>query len=87
MTEDAIREAVEKAKGRIFSVEFIKKDGTLRKMIARTGVKKHLRGGELPYDPIEKGLLAVFDMEIQDYRMINLKTITKISLEVESEIP
>jgi hypothetical protein len=85
MTEQAIREAVEKAKGRIFSVEFTKKDGTLRKMVCRTGVKAHLKGGELPYDPMTKGLLPVFDMVAQDYRMINLNTITNISLEVENE--
>lgn len=85
MTEQAIRDAVEKAKGRIFAVEFVKKDGTLRKMICRTGVKAHLKGGELPYDPMTKGLLGVFDMQAQDYRMINLNTITAISLEVENE--
>lgn len=83
MTEEAIREAVKKANGKIFSCSFTKKDGTVRKMIARTGVTKHLKGGELAYDPIEKGLLAVFDMEVQQYRMINLKTIINISLDVE----
>lgn len=87
MTEEAIREAVKKANGRIFSVEFVKKDNTVRKMICRTGVKKHLKGGELAYDPIEKGLLAVFDMEKAEYRMINLRTIINISLEVSDEVP
>ena len=86
MTEEAIREAVAKANGRIFSVEFVKKDCTLRKMICRTGVTKHLKGGELPYDPIDKGLLSVFDMSVQDYRMINLRTIKSISLEVQDEV-
>lgn len=87
MTEEAIREAVKKANGRIFSVEFVKKDNTVRKMVCRTGVKKHLKGGELAYDPIEKGLLAVFDMEKAEYRMINLRTIINISLEVSDEVP
>jgi hypothetical protein len=83
MTEEQVREAVRAAKGKIFSVLFVKKDGTLRKMVCRTGVTKHLKGGELPYDPIEKGLLGVFDMAKQEYRMINLRTIQSISLEVE----
>lgn len=86
MTEEAIREAVSKTNGKIFSVEFRKKDSTIRKMVCRTGVKKHLQGGELPYNPIEKGLLSVYDMENEGYRMVNLNTIINISLEVESEV-
>ena len=85
MTEQAIRDAVEKAKGRIFAVEFVTKKGESRKMLARTGVTKHLKGGELTYDPIEKGMLIVFDMQKQAYRTVNLNTVTSISLEVENE--
>lgn len=87
MTEQAIRDAIKSNGSKIFSVEFLKKDNTLRKMVCRIGVTKHLKGGELPYDPFEKGLLPVFDMQAKDYRMINLKTITAISLEVENEVP
>lgn len=83
MNEEQVREAVRNAKGKIFSVLFQKKDGTLRKMVCRTGVTKHLKGGELAYDPIEKGLLSVYDMQAQGYRMINLRTIQSISLEVD----
>jgi hypothetical protein len=83
MTEEQVREAVRANGNRIFSVLFQKKDGTLRKMVCRTGVTKHLKGGELPYDPIEKGMLPVFDMAKGEYRMINLRTIQSISLEVE----
>jgi hypothetical protein len=86
MTEEAIREAVSKTNGKIFSVSFIKKDNTLRKMTCRVGVTKYLKGGELPYDPIAKGLLSVWDMQANGYRMINLKTIQNISLEVEDEV-
>lgn len=64
--------------GSIFSVDFTKKNGEFRTMRARLGVKKHLQGGELPFDPVDKGLLPVFDMEKQAYRMINLKTVTEI---------
>lgn len=61
--------------GKIFSVTFVKKDGTLRKMTARLGVKKDLKGVGLKFDPAEKNLLVVFDMHKRAYRMINLKTI------------
>lgn len=86
MSEESIREAIADNGGKIFSVTFVKKDLSVRKMVARIGVTKHLRGGELPYDPIEKGLLSVFDMQIQQYRMINLRTIQTISLEIENEV-
>lgn len=62
-------------KGNIFSVKFVKKDGTLREMVCRLGVKKHLKGGTLNYDAKSRGLLPVFDMQKQAYRMINTKTL------------
>ena len=63
----------------IFSVDFIKRTtGEFRTMVCRLGVKKYLKGGELPFDPVEKGLLPVYDMQKQDYRMISLDTVTEI---------
>jgi hypothetical protein len=66
--------------GKIFSVVFTKKDGTIRKMVARLGVRKHLKGGELKYDAASKNLLPVFDMEKEEYRMINVSTIQEIKV-------
>lgn len=66
--------------GKIFTVEFIKKDGTLRKMNARLGVKKYVKGVGLAFDPIEKNLLPVFDMQKNAYRMINATTIQSIKV-------
>lgn len=54
----------ELAGGTIFSVDYIKRTtGEPRTMVCRLGVKSHLRGGELPYDPVEKGLLPVYDVQ------------------------
>ena len=61
--------------GKIFSVTFVKKDGSLRKMTARLGVKKDLKGVGLSFDPASKQLVVVFDMHKRAYRMINLQTI------------
>lgn len=59
------------ANGKIFSVTFTRRmNGEERKMVCRTGVKKYLKGGEAPYNPSEKGLLCVFDMESRGYRSI-----------------
>ena len=66
---------------KIFSVSFVKKDGTLREMVCRFGVTKHLKGGEMNHDPMELGHLVVFDMTKTGYRTINFNTIKQIKFE------
>lgn len=73
---DMIRET----NGQVFSVAFTKKDGTVRHMNCRTGVKKHLAGGELKFDPKSKGLFSVYDMQVKGYRFINLNTIQGLQI-------
>lgn len=70
--------------GRIFSVSFHKKDGTLREMTARLGVKKHLKGGTLSYNPKEHNNLIVFDMVKKGYRTIPFDRV--ISLKANGEV-
>jgi hypothetical protein len=69
---------IKSTKGKYFTVSFTKKDGTNRVMNARLGVKVYLKGGTLPYNPDEKGLIPVFDAKTKDYRMININTINKL---------
>lgn len=66
---------VKEFENQIFSVKFIKKDGSLRDMNCRLGVKKHLKGGSLAYNPADYELLTAFDMQKKAYRMINVKTL------------
>ena len=66
---------------KIFSVAFVKKDGTLREMTCRFGVTKHLKGGEMNHDPKDFGHLVVFDMQKEAYRTINFNTIKQIKFE------
>lgn len=66
---------------KIFSVEFTKKDGSLRKMVCRLGVKKHLKGGELGYDAEAMNYLTVFDLQSEEYRTINVNTLKSITFE------
>lgn len=66
---------------KIFSVSFVKKDGTLREMVCRFGVTKHLKGGEMNHDPQELGHLIVFDMQKEAYRTINWNTVKQITFE------
>jgi len=67
-------------KGRVFTVIFIKKDGSIRKMNCRIGVTNYLKGGSLKFDPTKRGLLSVFDMQKKSYRFINLDTIQSITM-------
>lgn len=80
LTKQELRDRIKTVSGKIFSVEFIKANGERRKMVCRTGVKKHLKGGELPYDPVVKGLLPVFDLHKNAYRMIPLDRVLNIKL-------
>lgn len=67
-------------KGKIFTCIFQKKDGSMRTMNARLGVKAYLHGGVLPYNPNEKRLIPVFDIQKREYRMINIDGIKEVRI-------
>lgn len=67
-----IQEFKNEVKGNFFRACFIKKDGTMREITARFGVKKHLKGGELKYNPEALNYIIVFDVEKEAYRTINM---------------
>jgi hypothetical protein len=77
---DTAKELIFNTKGKIFTVVFIKKDGSERTMNARLGVKKYLKGGELKYNAAEMGLIPVYDIQAKGYRMINTKTIQALNI-------
>jgi len=79
-TELFLRDLREKAGGTIFSVEFFKKDGTDRQLKGRVGVAKDLKGKGLGYDPLEFGLLNVWDIEAKGYRMITVANIERMKV-------
>jgi hypothetical protein len=69
-------------KGKIFTVVFIKRTtGEERIMNCRLGVKKYLKGGSLPFDPVEKMLLPVYDLQKKDYRLLPLDGIKYIKVD------
>ncbi len=67
---------VSRTDGRFMTVTFKKKDGSIRTINCRTGVKKHLKGGERTTDPNQ--YLIVWSMKDQGYRNINKETIERI---------
>ena len=69
------------SKGKVFGVQFIKRStGEVRNMSARTGVTKYITGEGLKFSPSKKNLIAVFDMNKQGYRMINLEGLTSLRI-------
>lgn len=62
--------------GKIFTVTFIKKDGSLRVLNGRLGVTKHLKGGLSTLNPLE--YITVYDLQSKGYRAINRSTIIDV---------
>ena len=80
ISRDQAKEIIQTTKGKVFTVSFVKKDGTNRVMNARLGVKVFLKGGTLPYNPDSKNLIPVYDMKNRGYRMINVNTINNLKI-------
>lgn len=66
--------------GRIFRAKFVKKDGSLREMVCRLGVRKYVKGVGRNFDPKDYELVGVFDMQKDAHRMINIKTLQALTI-------
>jgi hypothetical protein len=82
----SLSQDIDSTNGKFFTVKFIKKDGTLRKMTCRTGVSKGITGKGLAFEPKEKGLKVVWSTDAEGYRMINLAQVTEITFNGETTI-
>lgn len=77
MNIENLKTILDKTDGKVFSVRFIKADGSIREMKCRTGVTKHLKGGTstISHKP---ELYGVYDMEKQAYRCFNLNKVLEV---------
>ena len=75
----SLSQDIDRTNGKFFTVKFIKKDGTLRRMTCRIGVSKGVNGKGLDFDPKEKGLKVVWSTDAEGYRMINLAQVKEIT--------
>jgi hypothetical protein len=66
--------------GKFFSCKFTKRDGTERKMVARIGVKKGVKGIGRKFNAENKNLLSVFDVHKRQFRFINLNTLHQLKI-------
>ena len=88
LPESRILELSDQNQNTIFSIQFEKRDGTLRNMTARIGVWKGPGGDEsnpriedavMSYNPSDYNLKTVFDMQIGQYRNIATDRVTQIT--------
>ena len=78
--------------GTIYSVTFIKKDGSVRLMNSIKGIGRGVKGVGLKFDAEEKNLIPVYDIQLAKkdpanpdkcWRMINVETIIEVSVNKE----
>lgn len=70
-------EIIKSTKGKVFTANFVKKNGDLRSMNCRLGVTKHLKGGDNTTAHIPE-YVTVFDMQKKAYRNLNLDTLMSV---------
>lgn len=83
---ERVRRIIKATNGKFFKVTFTKRTtGELRTMICRTGVAKFANGKGRKYDPADKDLVTVWDLQAWDpekgdtgYRSINLRTVCEV---------
>jgi hypothetical protein len=64
---------IERTRGRWFAAEFVKKDGTLRRIVCRYGVRKNTRRiTPARNDPYETGMAIVWSPAEKEFRIITL---------------
>jgi len=71
------RSLIESTNGKFFSVQFIKKDGTVRNMVARTGVTVGVKGTGHPVSQ-EAMVIRIWDVQKKAFRCIPLNRINFI---------
>jgi len=76
MENNTIIEKILNSNGKIFTVTFIKKDGSIRELNGRLGVVKHLKGGVSTLDADK--YITVFDLKSKAYRAVNKLTIQSV---------
>lgn len=78
--------------GTIYSVTFIKKDGSVRLMNSIKGTQKGVKGVGLKYNTEEKNLIPVYDIQLarkgevenKCWRMVNVNTLTEVCVNHEN---
>ena len=74
---DELKAMIKSTKGRFFSAEFIKANGSKRKIVARVGCHIGVKG--VGRKNIKENLVTVYEPKVKGYRTINLETLQQFS--------
>ena len=74
---EKVIDVINQSRGRICSVRFVKKDGSVRKMLFRKGVRKNLKNKGLSYNPESVGNVIVYEVN-NGYRTINCNSVLEL---------
>ena len=72
-----VDQVINNANGHFITVTFTKKDGTVRTINGRTGVRRYLRGGKATVSA--KEYIILYSIQDKGYRAINKAAIMKIN--------
>ena len=64
---------------KFFTIEFVKADGSYRKINGRLGVEKHKKGGR--DCNTNKQMMTVYDNYAKGYRNVNLSTVSSLTVD------
>ena len=76
-SSDELKAMIKSTKGRFFSAEFIKANGSKRKIVARVGCHIGVKG--VGRKNIKENLVTVYEPKGKGYRTINLETLQQFS--------
>lgn len=78
LNREQLKYILKNSKGKIMTIAYRKKDGSLRTINTRTGVKKDITGKGLTYNPDEYGYVILWDLNKKAYRTVNVNTVTTL---------
>lgn len=81
ITKSKALEMIKTSNKKKFEVEFLKKDGTMRHMVAKYGVSRGVTGSGMKYKPEDFGYVTVWDDEVNAYREVNMNTVQRLIMD------
>lgn len=77
MNTQLLKQAINKTNSTLFTVRFIKADGTERTMYCKTGVKRHLskRPDKRVLQHTNPNIVRVYDCESKSYKSFRLSSV------------
>ena len=78
---DTAKRYIYATNGKFFSAVFTKKNGKIRNMTCRLGVKKYVKGIGRRFKPQNMGYVGVFDIRKDGHRLLNLATLKRLKIQ------